>query len=111
MMTELEHATRYFLAAIADQVDRAVAVRVREELEQIKAQEGSPERPPETKERYLNQRQAAEYLGCSVSFIRKQRRAGTFPEPTRLSPRDLRWARSELQAWAAAREPSCSETT
>ena len=55
-------------------------------------------------ERFLNQKQAAEFLGYSASYIRRLWREGKFPEPTRMSAKDLRWSQVTLTRWAASRK-------
>lgn len=55
-------------------------------------------------ERLLNQNQAAAFLGCSREYIRLKRREGDFPEPLKLSARDLRWPVSVLEEWAQDQE-------
>ena len=104
-MTELEHAARYLVAAVNDEISREMA-KVWHEIDRLKtatAEQGAPAKEPE--ERYFNQRQAAKLLGCSTGFIRKQCAEGNFPKPTRLSTRELRWSRSELLEWAEAQRP------
>ena len=74
---------------------------------------GSPAEPQkakkERKERLLNQNQAAAFLGCSREYIRLKRREGDFPEPLRLSARDLRWPVSVLETWARDQELAAAD--
>ena len=99
-MTELEHAARYLVAAVNDEISREMAKMWGEIERRFEEHQPKATQKRDQKERFLNQRQAAEFLGCSVSFIRKQRLAGDFPQPTKINSRNLRWAESELRAWA-----------
>lgn len=64
----------------------------------VTATESEPE-----EDRFLNQRDAAEFLGCSTTYLRKQLQLGEFPNPIKLSDRDLRWSRLALKQWAVGR--------
>jgi predicted DNA-binding transcriptional regulator AlpA len=99
--TAIEVLGAFITSGIRDEVDW-----LRREVEALKEQVADVPKataPKPDKERFLNQREAAEFLGCSTGFIRKQALAGEFPEPVKLSSRDLRWARSDLIQWAVAR--------
>ena len=56
-----------------------------------------------TEPEYLNPTAAAGFLGLSKSQFYVLRRAGELPKPLLLSPRNPRWKRSELAAWADTR--------
>lgn len=71
---------------------------LRREVETLRDLVDSNE-PDDSEGGYLNQRQAAEFLGCSKSYIRNQRRMGDFPEPIKLGANNLRWGRATLSRW------------
>ena len=104
-ITELDRAASYFAAAVGEAIERELD-KLRREIEQLKEGREEAARPSDKDDdRYLNQRQAAKLLGCSTGYLRKLCSEGRFPEPTRLSPRDLRWSRKELLEWVEARRP------
>ena len=102
-MSEVEYAAR----ALFDVMTVDLRKEVRELRRKLADLEGRglrdvviPDNQDDEKgERYLNQSEAAAFLGCSREFIRQRRREGTFPKPVRLSARDLRWPISALEKW------------
>ena len=98
--SEVERAARYFGEALVGDLRRRVD-HLQRKIEALERDGSRPE--PGEGGAYLNQRQAADFLGCSTEFIRRQRRAGRFPEPLRLGRRDLRWSQETLREWAAER--------
>ena len=106
-MRDLEDAAVFFATAIGSKLEEEFG-KIRNEIERLR-EETFRERPSAAPEdRYLNQSQAAKLLGCSTGFIRKQRKAGNFPEPTRLGARDLRWSQTALLAWAESQRPAAA---
>ena len=97
---DLEHAARAFFNLLSADI-RAELQRLRDEvrsLRDLRVEVVTRPDPPKA-DQYLNQREAAEYLGCSQEFLRLKRREGDFPEPVKLSARDLRWSRAALEEW------------
>ena len=106
--SEVERAARYFGEALVGDLRRQVD-HLRRQVEAMRREGRADGERREAGPAYLNQRQAAEFLGYSVEFIRRQRRAGTFPEPIRLGLRDLRWSETTLRTWAEGRNVSGGE--
>lgn len=108
----------YDLEAAIDVLGAFITSGIRDEVEALRQEVGALRQQVESsegtavkdEESYLNQKEAAKFLGCSTSHIRKQRQLGHFPDPVKLSARDLRWAKSKLSQWAEQRvEESTSD--
>jgi predicted DNA-binding transcriptional regulator AlpA len=56
----------------------------------------------------LNTRELAKWLGVSTQFLEIGRHKGYGPRYTRLSPRNIRYKRSDVLAWLATRVPEYS---
>ena len=57
--------------------------------------------PPQ--DRILRPRELASYVGLSLATLWRLRRAGSLPEPLRLSPNCVGWRISVVDAWLATR--------
>ena len=57
----------------------------------------------------LNRKQVEELLGIKKSSLYSYMRQGDFPAPIRLSPKCVRWRRSEIEAWLASRPRATGE--
>lgn len=51
---------------------------------------------------FLTTRQVAEFLNCSLEFLKTARKRGTGPQFTKISPDAVRYARKSLLAWIDA---------
>ena len=99
-MSGFERAVEYFAESLQRDTERKVEA-LRAELAELRAVLNSaPRGRSEPAAAYLNQREAAEFLGCSSETIRRRRLDGDFPEPVRLGSRNLRWSRADLERWA-----------
>ncbi len=47
--------------------------------------------------------QVSRRVGLSATTIWRQRRAGTFPEPVRISPGCVAWREADVDAWIESR--------
>lgn len=56
-----------------------------------------------SQDRILRPRELAGYLSLSLATLWRLRRAGSLPEPIRLSPGCVGWRASVVDAWLAAR--------
>ena len=54
-------------------------------------------------DRILRPRELAGYVGLSICTIWRLRRAGSLPEPIRLSSNACGWRLSTIEAWLSAR--------
>jgi prophage regulatory protein len=54
-------------------------------------------------DRILRPRELASYIGLSLATLWRLRRAGSLPEPIRLSPNCVGWRVSVIDAWLVAR--------
>lgn len=112
-MSEVEYVVKALFDVMTVDIRREVR-ELRQEVATLKVQDDQPvevcqESEAERSERFLNQTQAAKFLGCSREFIRLKRREGSFPVPVRLSSRDLRWPQSELEKWARDQMPEATD--
>lgn len=112
-MSEVEYMLKALFDVMTIDIRREMR-ELRQEVETLRLQgdqaiEVSEEKDNGQQERYLNQTQAAELLGCSREFIRLKRRDGSFPDPVRLSSRGLRWPQSELERWARDQAPEAAD--
>ena len=57
----------------------------------------------ENQSRLLSWRDVAERIPLSRTTIWHLRRAGAFPEPTKISDRRIAWREDEINAWIDAR--------
>jgi len=56
-------------------------------------------RPP----RLIRLPQVTSRVGLSATTIWRQRRAGTFPDPVRISPGCVAWREADVDAWIESR--------
>lgn len=61
---------------------------------------------PAVAPQYLTSKEVAALLSIGQTTLRGLRQTPDFPAPVHLSPRTIRWLRSEIEEWAAAR-PRC----
>ena len=54
-------------------------------------------------DRILRPRELASYVGLSLATLWRLRRAGSLPEPIRLSPNCVGWRISVVDGWLATR--------
>jgi len=59
--------------------------------------------PPEGNTGLMNRREAARFLGISLSTLGEWVRAGVLPVPVELSERNQRWRKSDLMEFASKR--------
>ena len=59
--------------------------------------------PNPSHDRILRPRELAGYVGLSLATLWRLRRAGSLPEPIRLSTNCVGWRTSVVDAWLAAR--------
>lgn len=57
----------------------------------------------QSQDRILRPRELADYVGLSLATLWRLRRAGSLPEPIRLSPNCVGWRISTADAWLSAR--------
>jgi prophage regulatory protein len=62
----------------------------------------TPFTPPH--DRILRPRELASYVGLSLATLWRLRRAGSLPEPLRLSKNCVGWRTSVVDAWLASRD-------
>ncbi|MGE3576792.1 MAG: helix-turn-helix transcriptional regulator [Dehalococcoidia bacterium] len=55
-------------------------------------------------DRILRPRELAAYVGLSLATLWRLRRAGSMPEPIRLSPGCVGWRSSVVDQWLASRD-------
>lgn len=69
-----------------------------------------------TDKRALNEREAAAYIGMSVSYLRRDRHEGPTgnrtpgPRWRQIGARTIRYMREDLDAWLEQFEPQTSQT-
>jgi prophage regulatory protein len=51
----------------------------------------------------LNEKQVSSMLGISPSTLDNWRKAGTFPQPLKLSEKTIRWSEADVLGWIASR--------
>ncbi len=61
-------------------------------------------------DRLLRRQQVEEIAGLSRSSIYRQKDAGEFPPPVRVSPGAVRWRESEVMAWVRSRPVAGTES-
>jgi len=57
----------------------------------------------QSRDRILRPRELSHYIGLSLATLWRLRRAGSLPEPIRLSPNCVGWRTSVIDAWLATR--------
>lgn len=57
-----------------------------------------------SQDRILRPRELASYVGLSLATLWRLRRAGSLPEPIRLSPGCVGWRSSDIERWLEKRD-------
>ena len=58
---------------------------------------------PSQQDRLLRRGEVELRCGLARTSIYRMMRAGKFPEPVKVGPRAVRWAKSEIEKWVAER--------
>ena len=70
----------------------------------------APSVPKQSHDRVLRPRELAAYIGLSLATIWRLRRAGSLPEPIRLSANCVGWRTSAVDDWLADRASRSSKS-